>query len=149
MWQRQSSYKAHRAAVKTTHINTLLWHYRSIRGETTLVYNLLIVAFSNSSILENEWFLNLSGSLSEWGLSQQKRWDWGRLDKSFFFCFFFNLKEDVQRKMIQIDFSNKVVLRKCEHMDLQDGHGWIIINTIVQNTEMNTQWRGGQWKSLM
>lgn len=51
--------------------------------------------------------------------------------------------------MIQIDFSNKVVLRKCEHMDLQDGHGWIIINTIVQNTEMNTQWRGGQWKSLM
>lgn len=42
---------------------------------------------------------------------------------SFFFFSFFNLKEDVQRKMIQIDFSNKVVLRNCEHMDLQDGHG--------------------------
>lgn len=60
--------------------------------------------------------------MSEVCLSRRGETEEGWISR-FFFCFFFYLKEDVQRKMIQIDFSNKVVLRKCEHMDLQDGHG--------------------------
>lgn len=61
--------------------------------------------------------------MSEVCLGRRGETEEGWISSFFFFLSFFNLKENVQRKMIRIDFSNKVVLRNCEHMDLQDGHG--------------------------